>query len=1173
MKRSRYVCRTFDLKIYQEAIFMKTSTARKILALLLSAVLLIVCIPMAVFAEGEFQEENLLETKLDSASPILYYANSLGTADGSARVSAAWLSNMTDGDRNTATDVYAFSAGDYRWFGGQFSLTEESFVGRIDIYGDYENLPMYYNVYASDDLSSLYRNVNKTLILCNGTKQTVVVNKNIRYIAIIMQNALNADTTSRLKEIEVYSADPENTFRAVDLTNDAEKLVEAKPVKVQNGVAADDTNATNINTYLPYALTNLTATHKDWKMTSGYDMGVQFTFDNSYYIGRIDIDSAIYNANNTYDETWTIYASNDLSLLYDESSIVGEELVCTKAMGIQFEANVFAKYVALVNNYNGNMRVRAFRIHTADDTGIERPFEPSNVLRTGVSSSTGILMNASTEAVSDNSDRFTAEKIATVTDGNNADTVDVYGALDWDPARYVGAKFTLEDETIIRTVKVYSGASGLEETWRVYASDSEADLFAPQNLAGELECSGSPVEFTVNKSVSYIAFVCTAYNGNMRVAELEAWSAEEIEGFITENVLETHLASSKAIKLFADTGTVTDDSVFDTHGVLAYSVDGDTSTHHDISSPYSDPTQYFGGEYTLDDYYYIGNAIIYSGFDAIPDTVSVYASADIDTLYTAANKVATSLVCTDMPQTVQINKYIKYFAVVYETYGRAKEFQLWTADPEGVEKPEEPFASENVLLNEADHIVSSRCVQFYPTSHYVGDATKISAETIPLLTDGVTGTTYDCYSGLDWDPARYIGVEYTLDSDYYIGEFKIYSGYTTSVDTFDVYASDNIDTLYNAANCVATGVECNGTVQTINVGKNVRFVTFLISGVELYCARIAEFEAWTADPNASEAPTTSLSVLTIGNSYSENTSIYATEIALANGRELTFGYLKSPSCSIEKHYNAAINDIPGFKFQVTAPDGNGGVTKTTIKDGNGTTVDNPNAEHGATIDEALDYMDWDVIVFQQESSSSRSYETFAYLDELVDYVHTACPDAKLMFHEVWRWGEWDASDFANIKANAERAARENGLGIIASGLAFEYARELMDSATYPNEDDGHWQHANTQGQYLAGVAYVDTLFDIQCSESAFASHPYINADNNVAELTACANKAARYYKSYGDLDFDGSINAEDLATLVDVLIDKEDTEYDATLADVNNDGYINILDLIGLKKLIASVEA
>ena len=173
---------------------MKTSTARKILALLLSAVLLIVCIPMAVFAEGEFQEENLLETKLDSASPILYYANSLGTADGSARVSATWLSNMTDGDRNTATDVYAFSVGDYRWFGGQFSLTEESFVGRIDIYGDYENLPMYYNVYASDDLSSLYRNVNKTLILCDGTKQTVVVNKNIRYIAIIMQNALNTDT-------------------------------------------------------------------------------------------------------------------------------------------------------------------------------------------------------------------------------------------------------------------------------------------------------------------------------------------------------------------------------------------------------------------------------------------------------------------------------------------------------------------------------------------------------------------------------------------------------------------------------------------------------------------------------------------------------------------------------------------------------------------------------------------------------------------------------------------------------------------------------------------------------------------------------------------------------------------------------------------------------------------
>ena len=311
---------------------MKTSTARKILALLLSVVLLMACIPMAISAEGEFQEVNLLSTMLDTASPVMYYANSLGTADGSARVSAAWLSNMTDGDRNTATDIYAYSVGDWRWFGGQFSLTEEAFVSHIDVYGDYDNLQMYYNVFASDDLASLYRNVNKTVIKCDGTVQTVTVNKNIRYVAIIMQNAMNSDTTSRLKEIEVYSGDPTTAFQSVDLTNDAQKLVEAKPIKVSGGVAADDTNATNINTYLPYALTNLTTSHKDWKMASGYDMGVQFTFDNSYYIGRIDIDAAIYNANNTYDETWTIYASNDLSLLYDESSIVGEELVCTKAM-------------------------------------------------------------------------------------------------------------------------------------------------------------------------------------------------------------------------------------------------------------------------------------------------------------------------------------------------------------------------------------------------------------------------------------------------------------------------------------------------------------------------------------------------------------------------------------------------------------------------------------------------------------------------------------------------------------------------------------------------------------------------------------------------------------------------------------------------------------------------
>ena len=173
------------------------------------------------------------------------------------------------------------------------------------------------------------------------------------------------------------------------------------------------------------------------------------------------------------------------------------------------------------------------------------------------------------------------------------------------------------------------------------------------------------------------------------------------------------------------------------------------------------------------------------------------------------------------------------------------------------------FTPVNVL---ASNVSSARCVQFYPSNHYVGDATRISAETIPFLTDGDTSTRKDCYGALDWDPPRYIGVEYTLDDSYYIGELKIYSGYTAYIDTFEVYASNSLEDLYNdESSLVASGVNCDDTgAQTLALNKTVKYVAFLISGYT-YNARIAEFEAWTADnsstPDPGEPAFTSVNVL------------------------------------------------------------------------------------------------------------------------------------------------------------------------------------------------------------------------------------------------------------------------------------------------------------------------
>ena len=60
---------------------------------------------------------------------------------------------------------------------------------------------------------------------------------------------------------------------------------------------------------------------------------------------------------------------------------------------------------------------------------------PGNLLQTNLASKTGILMNVSNGQVTAN-DRFDSQgAMAIVNDGDKTVTRDVYGALDWNPAR------------------------------------------------------------------------------------------------------------------------------------------------------------------------------------------------------------------------------------------------------------------------------------------------------------------------------------------------------------------------------------------------------------------------------------------------------------------------------------------------------------------------------------------------------------------------------------------------------------------------------------------------------------------------------------------------------------------------------------------------------------------
>ena len=729
-----------------------------------------------------------------------------------------------------------------------------------------------------------------------------------------------------------------------------------------------------------------------------------------------------------------------------------------------------------------------------------------------------------------------------------------------------GIQITLLASADISNVVIDAGIWGYDEVYDVYASDNIETLYdEASRIAEGVECKNyTGANIKVSVKAKYIAIVVTEHNG-VRIRRIKVIGEKLPEDtFVTENVLSSKISEVKGVIQWSDTGTIQDYEI--AADKLAKFTDGDNVNHVDLAStPTWTPPRYIGAQFTLDATYYIGAVNLYAEYPDLTGTYSVYASEELETLYDPSNKVINGALATGSIITAAANKNVKYIAVLCESCNgnpRFKEIEAWTGDPS------DTFVPENVLTN---HLTSAEPMVQFISNGQAQVSEVISDDILAKFTDGDNETHSDIQNTMEWDPARYIGAQFALDSKYFIGEIRLYASIGADYpETYSIYASDSLDTLYDAVNRVAESVETTGNVITAEINSEIQYIGFFCES----CTgnpRFKEIEAWTADPNeAPEPEDSSKKVLTIGNSFAQNASTYATEIAYANGEELTFGYLMFPSCTIDMHYEAAVTDRHIFRFKVTTPDNmQGTLLKDYPADQN---FDQDLPDTAASIKEALEYTDWDIIVFQQESASARDIGTFGNLGNLIEYVRGICPDADLMFHEVWRWGEWGEDQFDLIKSNSETVAAQYGLEIIPSGLAFEYARDALGSDTIVNENDGHYQHANTYGMYIAGCAYVGAIFDIEVSPNTFANHPYVNDNGKVTLLTKAANDAVAYYSVVrGDVNGDGEVNTLDLAELEKVLLEASETTEAG--ADANADGAVDLLDLIRIKKILSSQTA
>lgn len=180
-----------------------------------------------------------------------------------------------------------------------------------------------------------------------------------------------------------------------------------------------------------------------------------------------------------------------------------------------------------------------------------------------------------------------------------------------------------------------------------------------------------------------------------------------------------------------------------------------------------------------------------------------------------------------------------------------------------------------------------------------------------------------------------------------------------------------------------------------------------------------------------------IKILTIGNSFADNATVYLEKMAADSGVELVLGKANLGGCSLEKHWNLVeqcdlLEDVKPYDFYVT---------------GKGT--------YRATLREALVSEEWDYVTLQQVSDLSFRADTyFPYMEKLYDLVGKLAPRAQRVLHQTWAYrcdsGElkkYEISQeemYKSLKKAYSDAANRLNCRVIPSGEAFQKARAIFN---------------------------------------------------------------------------------------------------------------------------------
>lgn len=125
-----------------------------------------------------------------------------------------------------------------------------------------------------------------------------------------------------------------------------------------------------------------------------------------------------------------------------------------------------------------------------------------------------------------------------------------------------------------------------------------------------------------------------------------------------------------------------------------------------------------------------------------------------------------------------------------------------------------------------------------------------------------------------------------------------------------------------------------------------------------------------------------ISVLAIGNSFSQDATHFLHQLAAWDHNEIKVVNLYIGGCSLERHWYNISTDAAEYLYELNGQ----------------------SQERYVSVSQALQEEKWDFIVTQQASHDSGWLDTYEpFLSSMAQYLREQCPEARLLLQETWAY--------------------------------------------------------------------------------------------------------------------------------------------------------------------------